>query len=114
MKGKYFTRDVWEVAMDVESMLSIVDAIDYLRKEEASSVFIPNDNPDFYGPVCFVEVAGEWTGYKARRFEGGNLEEVLVKAADVKEKWVVSQGWMDTYHDYGIIKGILLHKGGEK
>jgi hypothetical protein len=51
--------------------------IDQLRAEEATSVVIYSDNPDFEGPNSAIEVSASWTNWQERRFVGDSLLEAL-------------------------------------
>lgn len=63
----------------------ILQMIDHLRSEEASSVLIQNDNPDFGGPNCLIECNASWTGFNDEQFTGATLVEALATAVKTKE-----------------------------
>lgn len=63
----------------------ILQMIDHLRADEASSVLIQNDNPDFGGPNCLIECNAPWTGFNDEQFTGGTVIEALVAAVKTKE-----------------------------
>ncbi|MCP1852880.1 MULTISPECIES: hypothetical protein [unclassified Bradyrhizobium] len=55
--------------------------VEALRADEAHSVTLFCDNPDFnMGPDSAVEVCGDFTDWKERRFEGDNLTAALMAA----------------------------------
>lgn len=75
-------REVEDVAIrkEINDRLSVLNYIDALRKDEGNSVTILCDNPDFGGPASAVEVCGDWTDWKDRRFAGDTLLSALERA----------------------------------
>jgi len=74
-----------QAAAEIERLHTIVDAIDFLRRDEGDSVEIVCDNPEFSGPSSAVIVSGEWCGYHGRRFDGESVAEALAKAVKARE-----------------------------
>ncbi|MCW2195121.1 hypothetical protein DXU07_00880 [Bradyrhizobium elkanii] len=55
--------------------------VEALRADEAHSVTLFCDNPDFnMRPNSAVEVCGDYTDWNERRFEGDNLTAALMAA----------------------------------
>lgn len=74
--------------LNIEALKSaehVLQMIDHLRSEEASSVLIQNDNPDFGGPNCLIECNAPWTGFNDEQFTGATVIEALVAAVKTKE-----------------------------
>lgn len=56
--------------------------MDILRSQEADSVTLCSDNPDFNGqPNCLVICNGDWTGWEDRRFQADTVLDALRAAA---------------------------------
>ncbi|WP_050400452.1 hypothetical protein [Bradyrhizobium embrapense] len=65
--------------------------VEALRADEAHSVTLFCDNPDFnMGPDSAVEVCGDYTDWSERRFEGDNLTAALMAAYLAKTGGTVS------------------------
>ena len=64
---------------------AILDNIDKLRADEGDCVHIPNDNPDFGGPNCVVQVSADFEDDKAQSFFGDTLAACLEKAVAARE-----------------------------
>jgi len=64
----------------------LVALINELRAGEGWSVTLMNDNPDFGGPNCAIEVCGDWTNWCTRRFSGHTLEAALRAAVSEKRR----------------------------
>lgn len=60
----------------MDDRLQVLNLIDALRKDEGHAVTIVCDNPG-PGPANAVEVCGDWTEWKDRRFTGNTLLEAL-------------------------------------
>ena len=68
----------WNKRAKPDPRLALIEA---LRADEGSSVTILCDNPDFNGqPNCAIEVNGDWTDWKDRRFTGDTVLDCLQKA----------------------------------
>ena len=62
--------------------------IDFLRTDEADSVTLLSDNPDFNGqPNCAIECNGYWTNFEDRRFAGDTIEAALELAYFECRQW---------------------------
>lgn len=72
--------------------LRMFDDIEALRESEGSSLVLINDNPDFGGPECIVEVIGYWTEHQARSFEGSSLADAIHTAVLFKESEDIRTG----------------------
>lgn len=60
-------------------------ALEALRSDEGHSVEVLCDDPEAEAPErqCAVEVTGDWTGWKPRRFYGRTpLEAILAAGAE--------------------------------
>ena len=68
---------------DIEA-IQCMKLIDALRADEADSVTIGCDNPDFQGPNNYIECDGEWTQWRPRRFTGDSVLECLQKACGAR------------------------------
>lgn len=56
--------------------------MDILRSQEADTVTLCSDNPDFNGqPNCLVICNGDWTGWEDRRFQADTMLDALRAAA---------------------------------
>lgn len=64
----------------IAELEAIVEPLNYLRRNAASSVLI--DGTDI---GCAVAVVDEWTRWVARRFEGLDLADALRKAREAAE-----------------------------
>lgn len=70
-----------------ESAEAILQAINELRAEEAASVLIPCQNPDFNGlPNEAVTVCGSWTDWEDRLYQADTLGQALANALADKRK----------------------------
>ena len=70
----------------VQACVKICDVIGILNQDEGNSVTIFAANPDFSGPNYAIEVAGDWTNWKAIRYGGETVLEALKKAVTDKYK----------------------------
>ena len=77
----------------------MIGFIDELRKEEGHTVLIASDNPDFGGAGCCVEVTGDYTDWKPKRYEGENLLHALENAVADKQNHRITTG--DTANERG-------------
>lgn len=68
---------------DIEA-IHCMKLIDALRADEADSVTIGCDNPDFEGPDHYIECDGEWLQFTPSRFTGDSILECLQKACGAR------------------------------
>lgn len=67
----------------IQNLTVILDAVEcwsiveQLRADEADTVMLVCDNPDFIGPGAAVECNGRWTDWDDRRFDGDNILDAL-------------------------------------
>jgi hypothetical protein len=85
----------------------IVRLINELRSEEADSVTILCENPDFNGqPNSAVICNGEWTGYEDKRFAADTILDALsmawIERKLPKPRMVIAESsghhWVERFH----------------
>ena len=70
---------------DLEKARRMYLAVEFLRSEEADSVEIMCDNPEFHGPNNAVECNGFWTKHTNERFTGEREPRLGPHAVELRQ-----------------------------